>query len=171
MQATVANDPTYVYEGKGESSIHDKFDVTGFASARIYFGKAVMALATALTNEKVVTPPSSAGHIALLQGIALADISKETPDGQAFGCYDQYDAVTVRRKGRVWVQVTRAVAALSDPVYVKVGTPGGSPPLLALGSLNTEAADGTWSLWDGPVWRAAVTVGARNYGLLELNMP
>ncbi len=167
-QTSVNDEFDRAYEGKTENS--GQFPttmVTGLAAEEILFGKAVSSAATDVGLPKVVNGFTN-GQV--FQGVAIADPSVEAVSGDAFGSYKDEDAVPVMRKGRLWVVSAVAITnLLTDLVFVRSANQGGFPSG-ARGSF-TNAATADYEAITGAKWVGAATVGAVNFGLLELNLP
>jgi len=103
--------------------------------------------------------------------VAIADPSMPSnPTVDNFGSFPDESSVPVMRQGRIWVVVATAITDITVGVYVLFQNPGGSPPVDTLGSFDSVAGADVQITTDG-VWRGAATVGAVNFGLLELNLP
>lgn len=118
---------------------------------------------------EVITEPS-AGDLAAtnFRGVAIADVSREAISDD-YGGYAQNDAVSVMRKGRIWVVSEDTVDDLSKGVYVRFQN-GSAPPAGTLGSFRATA-DADCQLMSMLRWIAGETIGGIEYGLLEINLP
>lgn len=135
----------------------------------IYFGKLVVA--TTGQSEKLAKLPAAAGDITtagLVHGVAMADTSRETPDGATAGKYDTNDAIPVVRKGRVWVVAETEITDIDQGVFVRFQNPGGSPPAASLGSF-AGAAGVDYAALAGAKWKSR-TVGTFQLAILELDL-
>ena len=174
-QTSVTADPGSVYEGKLEARWET---ATGLAEGTVYWGKGV-GLDPAHISHDLFSATSGQimrGYTAsdVFMGVAFADTALEQPAAQGYGTYPDESVFPVLRKGMVWVVVADAITSLSDAVWIRDANAGGSPPVEQLGSFNPSnpGADYISLTAAGArvAWRRALTVGAVNYGLLELNL-
>ncbi len=168
-QTVVNNEFDEAYGGKLHNSIAFPTTlVTGLAAEEIIFGKAVSSVATDVDLPVTVNGFTN-GQV--FQGVAIADPSVETVSGDAFGSYKDEEAVPVIRKGRLWVVSAVAITnLLTDLVFVRSANQGGFPNG-ARGSFTNATTTDYEEITSGAKWVGAATVGAVNFGLLELNLP
>ena len=182
MSQTAVNDePAQAYEGKVDvSGQYPSTRVSRSADGLVYFGKYVVPLSdTELTvGAQSVKLPTTAAEVLLAAnggGIAVADPSMERlmlNDVPApYGAYPDESMVQVLRKGRIWVVMEVAITALSNGIFVRVATPGGSPPAASLGSFTITNTANHEPVPDGFKWLASASIGGVDYGLLSVNLP
>jgi hypothetical protein len=186
-QTAVNAEPGQAYEGKVHvsGSFPTSF-VSRIANELIYFGKLVVPLTTgelavggAAGGPQSVKLPTTAADVLLAKqggGIAIADPSIERLSvngvAAAYGAYPAEDALSVMRKGQIWVVVETALLDLSLPVFVRVATPGGTPPAASLGSFSPVDTGADFEpAPEGLAWLGAAAVGAVNFALLSVNLP
>ena len=170
-QTSVNDEFDRAYEGKVENSGQYPTTVnTGLALSDIIFGKGVASTVSDVDLPKRVGMYAAA---LIFQGVTIADPSIEPVGGNDYGTYAAESAVPVMRKGRVWVVTADVVDSLAKNVFIRSATPGGSPPAESLGSFRaTTVADYIDLTAIANVsWVSGVTIGAVNFGLLELNLP
>ncbi len=75
----------------------------------------------------------------VFQGVVPSDGSIER-NSDSFGDFVDGDAMQILKRGRVWVVTDDEVDDLSKSVFIRNANPGGSPPLLSLGSFRATTA-------------------------------
>jgi hypothetical protein len=170
MQTAVSDNPEQVFEGMVQSGAFSNEIVSRVAKAEIYFGKGVVrdSAAEVILGSQNVDLPATSGEAAALEGIAIADTSKEkTADD--YTSYAAKESVPVMRRGRIWVVSADVVDDLSKGVYVRFQN-GGASYEGSLGSFRATT-DTDYQVWTGARWIAGFTKDSVEYGLLELNLP
>ncbi len=177
-----------MYEGKVQSGPNTTQIISRLASALIYFGKLVCPLGTndlavggAGEGQSCKLPASAADALLAAQGggIAIADPSIERlresgggANSAPYGAYPDEDSVSIMRKGQIWVVVETALLDLSLPVFVRVATPGGTPPAASLGSFSPVDTGADFEpAPDGLVWIGSGADAGIEYALLDVNLP
>jgi hypothetical protein len=179
MSQTVVNDePGEAYEGKVQYGGQlPTTIISRLGSELIYFGKGVSLLSDAdltVGDQSVKLPALADDVTALFEGVAIADPSQPRMSlagvPAPYGAYPDEAAVSVMRKGLIWVVVDVAIADIKQPVYLRWDN-AGTAPADALGSFET-ATDANNQVVPAAVaqWRGAVAVGGIDFGLLELNL-
>lgn len=173
-QTTVNDHPLRAYEGMLAQALQIGGVDSAIASGRVLYGKACgradadVALGTNATGAQECQALDATNSNFI--GVALADVSREQPDGQAYGSYEHEDTVPVLRKGRVWVVSADAVDDLTKSVFVRNANEG-ALPAAALGSFRaTTAVDHIDLGAIAPVrWIAGATIDGTEFGLLEVS--
>jgi hypothetical protein len=189
-QTSVADEPVQAYPGKVENS--GQFptqNISRIASELIYFGKLAitadtdLAVGGAAGGPQECKLPTTAAEVLLAAqggGVAIADPSIErlrdplnlgVANSAPYGAFPHEDAVPLMRKGRVWVQLEAALAALSAGVFVRVSTPG-TIPIASLGSFTPTNTVDHEPAPEGFSWAgSALGEGGIFLGLLDINLP
>lgn len=166
MQLAYNNFPDQAREGFLVDTSPVRDIVSRLAEVVIPFGKFVVA--TIGQSEDLVKLPTAATDISVAglgAGVAIADTSKETPDGATRGEFAIDDAVPVIRKGRIWVLAEDEVTDLDKPVFVRFVAAG----LEVLGSFRTDADTADAEELTKARWRSR-TVGAGQLAILEIDL-
>jgi hypothetical protein len=177
MQTTVNDVMPAAFEGMIADSMHATDFVSRkaqpSASPYIPFGKMVVWNTADTADLALVRLPAAAADIARgrLQGIAIAETSKQLDPAIAWGHYKAGEVISVMRKGRIWVISESAVTALDNGVFVRHTDPGVTPPLASLGSFRTDAdtADATAMPAGTAQW--LTTCSAGGLALLQIDLP
>lgn len=144
--------------GLGDSGHHDIGSRVNIAAA-VRFGLGVIEGAA---NDEVLLP-SATGFV--FEGIAVAKHKAQlNSSGQAQ--YDQYEAISTLRKGRVWV-LAETIIAKGDAVFLRHTANAGTTEAGRFGNIaDTARADAiTQARW------LTTTTAIDQLALLEINLP
>ncbi len=177
MQTVVNDTPGSAYEGMiADDMIKDFVSRKAHQSIvtpHIPFGKmCVIDSAGTFTVDQVALPNAAAEIAAgFLQGIAIAETSKQLDPSVAWGHYKAGEMVSVLRKGRIWVVCEQAVTALNAGVFVRHTTPGGAPPLASLGSFRIDADTANATAMPAGTAQWLTLCSAGGLALLQIDLP
>ena len=187
-QATVNNEPGQAYAGKVHTASPQGGTISLLATETIYFGKlAIVADADLAVGgadggpQTCALPASAADVLRALQrgGVAQADVTRERlrnpltlgiANSAPFGAYSDEEAVTVMRRGSIWVQTEVAITALTNGVFVRVANVG-TIPIASLGSFTPVNTADHEPAPEGMAWAGSATVDGLLFGLLSVNLP
>lgn len=136
--------------------------ITGIAEEAIPFGAYVIHDAAGDSDDSVKLPAAATDITdgKLGRGVALMTHAMESSSGGTPAQYEDEAAVSVMRRGRVYVESVASVA-VGDPVYVKHAN--GDE-----GRLFTNAVTADYALLAGAQWFKAAGAGL---AILELHLP
>ena len=154
-QLTYTQNQAAAFAGMKGDSRDDTVD-SHAAEGAIGFGLAVIAGTDPAVQVKL---PAAAGGV--FRGVSLQTHVAQTSAGVA--AYADHDAVSVLRKGRVWVPVVTAVAVDGHPYFVNTGDDAGKFSATDDGTTDSARAGG------GTAKYVTSTSGA-GLALLELDL-
>ncbi len=118
------------------------------------------------TSDASIKVPGASGDVTseLFMGVTVLSQAHENLVSGG-GSYEQHDAVSVMKKGRIWVQVEEAVTPVS-PVYVRFASGAGGTQQ---GSFRASADTATAAQLSKA--RYLTSAAAQGFALVEINQP
>lgn len=148
--------------GLGDSGVIDT--VTRRAAVAVLFGRGLIQTAT----EGVAALPSATGFV--FEGVSVQRHMAK-PNSTGVGQYDANEAISVLRKGRIWV-LAETIISPNDGVYLKFSTADGAGGEVGRfrNDVQTLATFPHADLIPGARWITSTTA-IDQLALLEINLP
>jgi hypothetical protein len=163
IQTSMQNYLSAAYEGQRAPSPGDLV-VTKMAQSAIDAGQGVKQG----TADEQCDLPSASGDVTGLPNLGIAIYDESLPNAWPPGtsnCYPAGQAVSILRRGRIWVYVEEAVTPASTPYMRYASGAGGSK----VGRFRASADTATAAAFPGS--RFVTSAGAGALALLEINLP
>ena len=158
MQTSYDNNLDAAVEGGLADAGHHDI-VSRFSAAEVLFGQGL-----AVVGENESAQPSATGFV--FEGVALK-VNLPLDNTTGLASYKANTAISVLRKGRVWVKSEDIISAVTDDVFLRHTANGaGKDPGQFRTDADTAGADQiTTARW------LTTTAAANELALLEFNIP